>query len=170
MHQDEVWEKLLPNGEPSLDGAIDSIAIVWFYRFGAAGVELLFQRRSATIDKYAGKWDVSAGGHVNHGEQTILAALRETREEIGVSLQSDELQYGFTYCRGNQIATIYFYHCQDHDKKFTFNDAEVDATEWVPLENLSKFRAEFCKEPLAQDELQFQLINDWLRQYADHRN
>jgi len=50
----------------------------------AAG-ELLLQKRSAHKDIQPGKWDTSVGGHLEPGESYFAAALREMREELGLS-------------------------------------------------------------------------------------
>lgn len=42
------------------------------------------QKRSATKDKYPGRWDFAVGGHVAYGEQPEEALFRESSEEIGL--------------------------------------------------------------------------------------
>lgn len=58
--------------------------------------ELLVQRRSVYKDRYPGCWDVSAGGFVRSGEDASDAALREAREELGLSLAKAELRFILT--------------------------------------------------------------------------
>lgn len=50
--------------------------------------KLLIQQRQKTKDHYPGCWDVSAGGFVLAGENSLNAAIRETVEELGLNLQS----------------------------------------------------------------------------------
>jgi 16S rRNA (adenine1518-N6/adenine1519-N6)-dimethyltransferase len=52
--------------------------------FDSAG-RLLIQRRSIRKDWMAGYWDLSSTGHVKAGESYQEAAVRELREELGVS-------------------------------------------------------------------------------------
>lgn len=47
---------------------------------------LLLQQRSAQKKSYPGYWDVSAAGGVRAGETGREAAMRETREELGLEL------------------------------------------------------------------------------------
>ncbi len=51
------------------------------------GNKLVLQRRSRSKKLYAGRWDLSATGHVKPGESRERAALREVWEELGVSLR-----------------------------------------------------------------------------------
>ena len=48
--------------------------------------ELLIQRRSMAKKGYPGYWDVSVGGGVLAGETAREAAVRETREELGIEI------------------------------------------------------------------------------------
>lgn len=52
--------------------------------------EILFQRRSPLIDNYPDKWDISAAGHVSSGESYLQAAIRETREELGLDFVASD--------------------------------------------------------------------------------
>ncbi len=54
---------------------------------------LLLQKRSATKDTFPGRWDTSVGGHVTFGQSYLEAAVREAREELGVDLDPDSLEY-----------------------------------------------------------------------------
>lgn len=51
--------------------------------FNARG-EIFLQKRSLLKDTAKGKWDSSAAGHVDTGEDYDAAAVRELREEIGL--------------------------------------------------------------------------------------
>ncbi len=54
--------------------------------------EILFQRRSYYKDTAPGKWDTSAGGHVEEGEGYCQAALSELEEELGIVAEEGELK------------------------------------------------------------------------------
>ena len=55
--------------------------------FNARG-EVFLQKRSMKKDIAAGKWDSSASGHLDSGEDYDACAVREVREEIGLDLKS----------------------------------------------------------------------------------
>lgn len=46
--------------------------------------EILLQKRSIWKDRNPGRWDSSAAGHVDSGEDYLTAARRELREELGI--------------------------------------------------------------------------------------
>ncbi len=54
---------------------------------------LLLQKRSLTKDTSPGLWDVSVGGHVAFGQSYEEAAVRETQEELGITVTEHELEY-----------------------------------------------------------------------------
>ena len=58
--------------------------IVRIFVFNSKG-EMYLQRRSASMTTYPDTWDQSAGGHVDEGETYDEAAMRELREELGIS-------------------------------------------------------------------------------------
>ncbi|MBK8802662.1 MAG: NUDIX domain-containing protein [Fibrobacteres bacterium] len=53
---------------------------------------LLLQKRSASKASWPGLWDTSVGGHVCAGEAPLESALRECREELGISVDANELE------------------------------------------------------------------------------
>ena len=53
--------------------------------------ELLFQKRAMDTEFHPGLWDLSAAGHVVHGDTLEQAALREANEEIGLTLLERDL-------------------------------------------------------------------------------
>jgi len=50
------------------------------------GESILEQQRAWHKKIMPGKWDISVGGHVGAGESYLDAAIRETEEELGLSL------------------------------------------------------------------------------------
>ena len=54
--------------------------------------KLLLQKRAKTKKTEPEKWDLSAAGHIDAGESPEEAAIRETFEEVGISISKDELK------------------------------------------------------------------------------
>jgi isopentenyldiphosphate isomerase len=54
---------------------------------------LLLQKRSLQKDTSPGLWDVSVGGHVTYGQSYEEAVIRETQEELGITVRADDLEF-----------------------------------------------------------------------------
>ncbi len=63
---------------------------VHIFVFNSAG-EIYVQKRSDSKDRHPGKLDSSAAGHVDPGESYLETAIRELREEIGLSADLEEV-------------------------------------------------------------------------------
>ncbi len=53
--------------------------------------EILLQKRSTKKDLYPGFWNSSVAGHVDAGETCEEAAKRETKEELGINVEAEEI-------------------------------------------------------------------------------
>jgi|GEM_PF-4629359 len=71
----------------------------------------VFFPKSAAHKASAGFFDASIGGHVDKGEDYLTAAVRETKEESGISILSSDLIF-LTKFRG----------LSEHKKKATINN------------------------------------------------
>ena len=58
--------------------------VIHLHVFNSQG-ELYLQKRAPDKDIQPGKWDTSVGGHVDYGEEIVVALLREVREELGMT-------------------------------------------------------------------------------------
>ena len=96
---DEYIDIVTNKGEPTGKTALKSEAHkngwyhntihLWLYTKQG---EILLQQRSHKKSIHPLLWDVSTAGHIDAGESFIDAALRETKEEVGLSLKPENLQ------------------------------------------------------------------------------
>jgi isopentenyldiphosphate isomerase len=96
---DEYIDIVTPEGEATGNIALKSEAHkkgwyhntihLWLYNKQS---EILLQQRSHKKKIHPLLWDVSAAGHIDAAETFIEAAIRETKEEIGLTLNSENLQ------------------------------------------------------------------------------
>ncbi|WP_438424017.1 NUDIX hydrolase [Aquimarina macrocephali] len=63
---------------------------IWF--FTDLG-EIVLQKRADDKDTYPGLWDISVAGHIGTGETPEDSAIREIKEEIGLSVSKDDLKF-----------------------------------------------------------------------------
>ncbi|MBT8267179.1 MAG: NUDIX domain-containing protein [Flavobacteriaceae bacterium] len=110
-------------------GHYHNTAHLWLYTKSG---EILLQQRSSKKLICPLLWDVSVAGHVDAGESISDAALRETKEEIGLSLaKNDLLKIGVFEC---------FQHYEngfiDNEFHHTFiAELKVDLTDLKPEKN-----------------------------------
>jgi isopentenyldiphosphate isomerase len=94
-HLDVLDEAGMPTGEVKprdrvhADGDWHRAFHLWVVREGRL---VLLQRRARGKDLEAGKLDVTVGGHLSTGE-TVLDAVREAEEEIGLALRPGQLTF-----------------------------------------------------------------------------
>lgn len=96
---DELVDILESNGNPTGKTAMKSEAHqkgwyhatvhVWFY---TSDGKVLIQQRGGNKDTHPLLWDVSVAGHVGTGEEIVQSAIREVEEEIGLHINTDDLQ------------------------------------------------------------------------------
>ena len=92
---------------------------------------LLIQQRSDEKRIWPGKWDVSAAGGVSTGETTRTAAVRELKEELGLSASEQELRSICTVTF-NYAFDDYFILKRDVDlKELHLQTEEVSAVRWA---------------------------------------
>ena len=175
MHENERWQEYDNDGNPLQNGGrpanhspeaearpfLYAVSCIWLYRKVNDTFEILFQRRSKYVDRHAGFWDVSAGGHVDYGETITAAAVRECKEEVGADVQESELEHLFTSRDNKRIAHIFL---SDYSNKpnelsdFHFDDKEVSEVTWIKLKDFKEFATKECKQPLAEDTYQIEEI------------
>lgn len=184
MHAGELWQEFDKTGErlatagrePALGNpkSSESIyvggALVWLFRKTTTGLEVLFQKRSSKVDRNAGKWDVSAGGHINVGESVIDAAIREAREEIGATISRDRLKLAVVTSSFSANLIMYEFICDytDQPNNFRFNDEEVSEVKWVSISEFDNFIDQYAKDPLKEDIEIRSLIKKHIIAYGNH--
>ena len=182
-HAGEVWQNVNLMGERcggiNPDDAYDDKPKIFYgvavmlYRFKDGAVEYLFQHRSRFLKGNPDKWDVSAGGHVNLDEPRLDAALRETREEIGVVLEREKLELAAGYLRHKQdvFVELFFYDFTGQEDEFSFDDQEVEEVKWVRYDELDEFWPKF-KDEIKHDEIFRYYLNEWnaktLKKYENY--
>ena len=136
-------------GIPDPNGPLEGGAGVWLVKREDDKISILFQKRSENVQN-GGFYDASAGGHIDEGEDSLSAALRETREEIGLELSPEELSFVCTYATDKKYISVYISDRTGKDDVLTLNKEEVELVEWITLEEFDMFVRARVKPPLRE--------------------
>jgi len=97
--------------------------------FNRAG-ELFLQKRSLNKDTAPGAWDSSASGHLGAGEDYDACAVRELREEIGLSPPAPPARrLRLTACADTGQEFVWVYRV-DAEGPFTLHPDEIERGAW----------------------------------------
>jgi isopentenyldiphosphate isomerase len=103
-----------------------AVHVLVFNRVG----QLFLQKRSLTKDTFPGAWDSSASGHLDRGETYDTCAMRETQEELGITLVSPPLRlFQLSACpaTGNEFVWVYR---TESEGPFRLPPEEIERGEW----------------------------------------
>jgi 16S rRNA (adenine1518-N6/adenine1519-N6)-dimethyltransferase len=105
---------------------------VHIFVFNGAG-ELFLQKRSRWKDTHPLRWDSSAAGHVNAGDDYEETALREVHEEMGVTVARVEL---LAKIEAGAMTGWEFVHLfrAEHEGPFRLPPAEIETGGFFPVE------------------------------------
>lgn len=111
--------RIMERGTPK-DG--DYMLCVHIYLHTPDG-KFLMQKRSNNKQSHPGIWDVT-GGAVQAGEKSTEGAIRETKEEIGISLDETDLTFIGRIKKRRSFVHVYF-----AKKEFTREDIIIQKEE-----------------------------------------
>ena len=116
---------------------------VWFY---VPKGEIIFQHRAKNKDTYPDFLDATVGGHVEEGEDYETAAIKEVKEETGVSLLKENLHLikmvrnvshdKITGNINNVIRAIYTYKYEGKIEDLKIEEGKALGFEAWPLEKI----------------------------------
>jgi isopentenyl-diphosphate delta-isomerase type 1 len=149
----EWIDVLAPDGTPigvkekraaHRDGDLHRAAHVWIVH----GRDVLLQRRALVKESWPGLWDISVAGHLSAGESAIEAAIRESREELGLVIDPAALEHLGTlryqcvvlddYIE-NEIHEVYVFRRHIDVNSLTLDPLEVAEVRWVPHAELPRY-------------------------------
>lgn len=150
----------MERGEVHRTGALHGSVHIWVIRRRLEGLEVLLQKRAPDKDSYPDCWDAASTGHINAGEDSLSAAVREVGEELGIKAASSELIPLFSRrvkednvfngrrFINNEITRVYLLRRDIRDEELKPEQEEISELKWFgaqQLRELPKSGAEgFC--------------------------
>ena len=128
-------------------GILHRTAHVWIVRENKGRIQVLLQKRSEEKDSYPGCYDISSAGHIPAGVDFLPSAVRELKEELGVSV----MQKALVYCgqrrfefqqmfhgkpfHDNQVSNIYLLWLDKEPEAFILQKEEVSEVCWFDFQD-----------------------------------
>lgn len=127
MDKDEAHSKNLLHNE---------VAVLFINSKG----QTLLQKRSANKRFDPNKWALCAG-HVDAYESLVDAAIRETKEEIGLELRKEDLipflEKEITKGKTNShIMYFYYAKCNLEESEFVIQEEELSEVKWFDIDEV----------------------------------
>jgi isopentenyldiphosphate isomerase len=128
------------------EGIRHRTAHVWIVRKVDGRTQILLQKRCKSKDSFPGCYDISSAGHIPAGADYISSALRELKEELGVSVDAKELKdcgmhkldvnaefYGKPFI-DRQISKVYLLNLDWDETAFSVQEEEIESVLWMDFE------------------------------------
>lgn len=126
------------------EGALHGTVHMWIVRPNdRSGYDLLLQKRSACKDSNPGDYDISSAGHRTAGSEALPSAMRELKEELGLSAPEEAFRcigmhraffdghfYGKDF-HDRELATVYILKESDLKGELRLQEEEVESVRWM---------------------------------------
>ena len=112
--------------------------------------KILLQRRCADKDLFPNMWDISVGGHISAGEDSLVSAKRELSEELGLNPQNYKFEHVDVIKEefvdgdivSNEFVTIYKIISDVDIDAIVLQKEEVSEARWFTKDELNSLREE----------------------------
>lgn len=130
--------------------------------------EILLQYRCAQKMLYPDTWDCSFAGHVGAGESSIQAVLREGKEELGIEVNLENLEYLFTnresieyeQIKSNEFVDIYLLRQNITLDHIRFQEEEVSDAKYVSQKTFFQLIEE---EKMLPHKIEYEVLKEILK-------
>ena len=148
---DVVDSRGLPTGETversraHREGIPHRTSHLWLVRRRNGRVQVLLQKRALT-KSFPGCYDISSAGHIPAGQDHRPSAVRELKEELGITAEESELIFcgkmtifwddvffGIPY-HDRQYTKVYLLWRDLDEEDFTLQEEEVEGVLWIDLQ------------------------------------
>ena len=128
------------------EGIPHRTAHIWIIREKEGRVQILLQKRSQNKDSFPGCYDTSSAGHIPAGVDFEDSALRELREELGLTadcselndcglirIQSESFFHGAPF-KDDQVSKVFYIWKDVEPEAMKLQVSEVSGVIWMPLD------------------------------------
>ena len=160
------------------EGSLHATAHIWVVRKNhKSGYDVLLQKRSACKDSNPGCYDISSAGHVASGDTVIESAVREIKEELGITASEEELHYVGVHhgafedvfygrmFRDNELRSVYVYTEPVEIEELTLQESEVEEVIWMDYEECMQEVQEGTLANCIYEE-EFRMVGEYLKEYS----
>ena len=139
--------KTIERTEAHRVGARHRTAHVWIFRKKEGNLQILLQKRCQEKDSFPGCYDISSAGHIPAGKDYVESAIRELKEELGLTVLPEELHYvGMQsfFQKGdfhgedfldNQVFAVYMLWKDLEENEFALQTEEIESLKWMDFED-----------------------------------
>ena len=99
--------------------------------------EFLIQKRSHNKKVFPSMWSQTGGG-VDAGESALQGALRETKEELGIDIPRDNIEFMLSFKRKYNYLDVWLAKLNVDINDIIIQKEEVSEVKWVAKETLIK--------------------------------
>ena len=137
--------------------------------------EILLQRRCATKDSNPNMLDISSAGHLQAGDNSQEAAIRELKEELNLDVKPEELQFIETIKNSlkytetfinNEFDDVYIVRTNKKIDDLKYQTEEISEIMYVPYEKFKEMVNNRQPDLLMRDN-EFKIIFDLLDKRID---
>lgn len=111
------------------------------YAFIIDDGKVMLQKRSSNKKLWPNLWDVTVGGHVDAGEFGRQALIRETKEELGIDIDDNDIKYLVGSASINEKGDIinkHYNECYMINKKVDISEIVLQKEEVSDIRYFSK--------------------------------
>ncbi|HRH93609.1 MAG TPA: NUDIX domain-containing protein, partial [Candidatus Peribacteria bacterium] len=95
--------------------------------------KVFLQKRSPTKDRYANYWACSATGHVDSGETYDQAAVRELKEELGLTVKDPPIAMTTQLMEYDKETELMRFYCYETNDDIVTHPVEISDGKFVDL-------------------------------------
>lgn len=97
--------------------------------------EFLIQKRTPNKKNFPNKWSQTGGG-VDEGETTLEAALRECSEELGISINPDNMELILSFKRKYDFVDVWLVKQDLKIEELILQEDEVSEVKWATIDEI----------------------------------